>query len=128
MHQKNRYGTLATSVFDPLAEGRSLVINIDVQGVENFRRAARENPLLARHMATVFIAVPLPVLRDRMVKRRQDSEAEITRRLGTAERELKEAAKFDFIIKSRSKDQDFKALKAIWHKVTARVRRARAGE
>jgi len=124
VHQKNRYGTLATSVFDPLAEGRSLVINIDVQGVENFRRAARENPLLARHMATVFIAVPLPVLRDRMVKRRQDSEAEITRRLGTAERELLEAEKFDFKIESSSKDEDFKALTAIWRQVSERVRQA----
>ena len=124
VHQKNRYGTLASSVLGPLAEGRSLVINVDVQGVENFRRAARENPLLARHMATVFIAVPLPVLRDRMVKRGQDSEAEIDRRLGTAERELLEAEKFDFKIESSSKDQDFNALVAIWRQVSARVRQA----
>lgn len=126
VHQKNRYGTLATAVLEPLSQGRSLVINVDVQGVENFRQAARENPLLALHLGTVFIDVPLSILRRRMEKRGQDSAAEIAHRLGTAERELKEAAKFDFIIKSRSKDQDFKALKAIWHKVTARVRRARA--
>jgi len=124
VHQKNRYGTPASSVFGPLAEGRSLVINVDVQGVENFRQAARENPLLARHMATVFIAVPLPVLRDRMVKRGQDSEAEIARRLGTAERELLEAAKFNFKIESMSKDQDFKALLEIWREVSERVRQA----
>ena len=128
VHQKNRYGTLASSVLEPLAQGRSLVINVDVQGVENFRQAARENPLLALHLGTVFIDVPLSILRRRMEKRGQDSAAEIAHRLGTAERELQEAGKFDFIIKSRSKDQDFKALKAIWHKVTARVRRARAGE
>jgi guanylate kinase len=124
VHQKNRYGTPASSVFGPLAEGRSLVINVDVQGVENFRQAARENPLLARHMATVFIAVPLPVLRDRMVKRGQDSETEIVRRLGTAERELLEAEKFDFKIESSSKDQDFNALLAIWREVSERVRQA----
>jgi len=127
VHQKNRYGTLASSVLGPLAEGRSLVINVDVQGVENFRRAARENPLLALHMATVFIDVPLPILRERMVKRGQDSETEITRRLGTAERELREAGKFDFKIESRSKDKDFNALLAIWRKVSARVRKARNG-
>jgi guanylate kinase len=124
VHQKNRYGTLASSVFGPLAEGRSLVINVDVQGVENFRCSARENPLLARHMATVFIEVPLTVLRDRMVKRGQDSEAEITRRLGTAEGELREVGKFDFKIESRSKDKDFNALLAIWRKVSVRVERA----
>jgi len=127
VHQKNRYGTLASSVFGPLAEGRSLVINVDVQGVENFRVAARANPLLVMHLATVFIDVPLPILRDRMVKRGQDSEAEIAHRMGTAERELKEAGKFDFKLKSRSKEQDFKALLAIWRKVSARVRRAMAG-
>lgn len=126
VHQKNRYGTLASSVLEPLAQGRSLVINVDVQGVENFRQAARVNPLLALHMGTVFIDVPLAVLRRRMEKRGQDSAAEIAHRLGTAERELQEAGKFDFRIKSRSKEQDFKALQAIWRKVVARVRRSRA--
>jgi guanylate kinase len=128
VHQKNRYGTLASSVLEPLAVGRSLVINVDVQGVENFRRAARENPLLARHMATIFIDVPLPILRERMVKRGQDSEAEIAHRLGTAERELQEAGKFDFKIESSSKQEDFNALREIWSKVAARVRLATAGQ
>ncbi len=128
VHQKNRYGTLASSVFGPLAEGRSLVINVDVQGVEKFRVAALANPLLATHLATIFIEVPLPIMRERMVKRGQDSEAEIAHRMGTAERELKEADKFDFKLKSRSKEQDFKALLAIWRKVSVRVRRAMAGK
>jgi guanylate kinase len=121
---RNRYGTPASSVLDPLAQGGSLVINIDVQGVDNFRRAARANPLLARHMATIFIKVPLSVLRMRMVKRGQDSAAEIARRLRTAELELLEAGKFDFRIASHSKERDFKALLAIWRKVAARVRQA----
>jgi guanylate kinase len=122
VHQKNRYGTLASSVLEPLAQGRSLVINVDVQGVENFRHAAQGNPLLARHMATVFINVPIEELRRRMVGRGQDSEAEITRRLGTAERELREIEKFDYVIESRSREQDFKALLRILRKVQARVR------
>ena len=126
VHQKNRYGTLASSVLGPLAEGRSLVINVDVQGVENFHQAARANPLLAKHLATIFINVPLPILRKRMEKRGQDSEAEIMHRLGTAERELQEAGKFDFKIDSRSKERDFNALKIIWKKVVAWVRRATA--
>lgn len=126
VHQKNRYGTLASSVFEPLAHGRSLVINIDVQGVENFRQAACKNPLLARHLATVFLNVPLAELRKRMEKRGQDSDAEIVHRLGTAERELLEIGKFDYVIKSRSKEHDFRALLAIWHKVQTRVRKALA--
>jgi guanylate kinase len=124
VHQKNRYGTLASSVLGPLAEGRSLVINVDVQGVENFRMAARANPLLARHLATVFINVPLDELRRRMETRGQDSDEEIARRLGTAERELREIDRFDYVIASTTRDRDFKALLAIWRKVQARVRKA----
>lgn len=123
VHQKNRYGTLASSVLDPLAAGRNLIINVDVQGVDNFRRAAAANPLLARHMGTVFIDVPLEVLRARMVDRRQDSEAEIAHRLRTAEGELREAAKFDFRILSRSRDEDFAELQRIWHEVQTRAAR-----
>jgi len=124
VHQKNRYGTLASSVLGPLSEGRSLVINVDVQGVENFRMAARANPLLAQHLATVFINVPLDELRKRMETRGQDSDEEIARRLGTAERELREIDRFDFVIESTTRDRDFKALLAIWCKVQARVRKA----
>ena len=128
VHQKNRYGTLASSVLGPLAAGQSLVINIDVQGVENFRRAAQGNPLLARHMATVFINVPLDELRRRMVGRGQDSEAEIARRMGTAERELNEIGKFDYVIESRSRDEDFQSLLKILHAVQDRVRAALAAD
>lgn len=121
VHQRNRYGTLATSVLEPLSDGRSLIINIDVQGVENFRRAARENPLIARHLATVFISVPVPELRARMELRGQDSEAEIAHRLRTAELELLEAAKFDYHIVSRSKEDDFQSLLGIWKEARVRI-------
>lgn len=122
VHKKNRYGTLASSVLQPLEAGRSLIINVDVQGVRNFRAAAEGNPLLARHMATVFINVSLDELRRRMVQRGQDPQAEIDHRLETAERELLEAEKFDFRIESRSRDDDFRALLAIWEKVRDRLR------
>ena len=124
VHQKNRYGTLASSVMEPLAAGRSLIINVDVQGVGNFRRAAAANPLLARHLGTVFIEVPLAELRHRMETRGQDSEAEIARRLQTAERELEEAKSFDFRITSRGRDDDFNALLDVWHSVQRRVEAA----
>lgn len=121
VHQKNRYGTLASSVIEPLGAGGSLVINIDVQGVENFRKAAAGNSLLARHMGTVFIDVPLETLRARMVARGQDSPAEIEHRLRTAELELREAPKFDFTIASRSRDEDFSELLMIVETVRRRA-------
>jgi guanylate kinase len=121
VHKKNRYGTLAADVLGPLSEGRSLIINVDVQGVENFRRAAAANPLLKRHLATIFINVPLSELRARMVARGQDSEAEIEHRMQTAEMEQREAQKLDYQIHSSSREADFAALLTIWREVAARV-------
>ena len=120
VHKKNRYGTLASSVLDPLAAGRSLIINVDVQGVENFQRAAAGNALLAKRMGTVFINVPIPELRVRLGGR-GESEAEIAHRMETAERELKEIGRFDFVVESRDRETDFQALLAIWRQVQARV-------
>ncbi len=120
VHKKNRYGTLASSVLDPLAAGRSLIINVDVQGVENFQRAAAGNALLAKRMGTVFINVPIPELRVRL-GRRGETEAEIAHRMETAKRELKEIGKFDFVVESRDREQDFQALLAIWRQVQARA-------
>jgi guanylate kinase len=40
--RRHRYGTLASSVREPLARGQSLVINVDVQGVDAFRRGGRQ--------------------------------------------------------------------------------------
>jgi guanylate kinase len=124
VHQKNRYGTLATAVREPLRAGQSLIINVDVQGVENFRRAAAGDPLLAKHLAAVFINVPLPELRARMVTRGQDSAAEIERRMATAEQEQREAGKFDYQIHSTTREADFAELKRIWREVAARVARS----
>ncbi len=120
VHRKNRYGTLASSVLQPLAEGRSLIINIDVQGVENFRRAAQTDPLLAKHMATVYIDVPIPELRARLAGR-GETEAEIERRMITAVKEQEERDRFDHVITSSSKDADFAALQDIRQVVAARV-------
>jgi guanylate kinase len=116
----NRYGTLASSVLDPLAAGRSLIINVDVQGVESFRKAALENPLLAKRMGTVFINVPIPELRVRLTGR-GESEAEIAHRMETAERELLEIGKFDFVVDSSNREDDFAELLAIWRRVQARA-------
>lgn len=116
-----RYGTLKASVLEPLARGQNLVMSVDVQGVESFRRAARTNPLLARHMTTIFIVVDRERLVARMRARAQDGEDEIARRMATAEAELREAHKFDHRIESRTRDEDFAALLDILAKARAKV-------
>jgi guanylate kinase len=113
VHGKRRYGTLRRSVLEPLSQGCNLVMSVDVQGVESFRREAARNERLRRAMITVFILVDYERLLARMRLRGQDNEAEIARRMATAEAELREAGKFDYTIVSRSRDEDFAALLAI---------------
>ena len=104
------YGTLKSSVLEPLAAGRSLVMSIDVQGVQSVRRVATTDPRLHRALTTVFIRVDRERLIARMRARAQDHEDEIARRMATAEAELREASKFDHVIESRTRDEDFHAL------------------
>lgn len=120
-HEDRLYGTLRSSVIDPLEAGWNLVLNIDVQGVENFRRIAREHATLRAALTTVFIVVDPERMAERMRRRGQDGEQEIARRLRTAEVELREASKFDFRIESSSRDEDFHALLAIIDRVRPKV-------
>jgi guanylate kinase len=121
VHGERRYGTLAASVLDPLAAGQDLVMSVDVQGVESFRRAAASQPALRRAMTTIFIVVDHARLLARMTDRGHDDQAEIERRMSTAEKELREAPKFDHIIESRTRDEDFAALLAILEKARAKA-------
>lgn len=104
------YGTLKTSVIDPIVAGRSLVMSIDVQGVANLRRFATGNPHLHRALTTVFILVDRERLVARMRLRAQDHDDEIERRMATAEAEIRAANSFDFRLHSQTRDEDFAAL------------------
>lgn len=121
-HEDRLYGTLKSSVLDPLARGQNLVMSIDVQGVDSLRKVARDDVRLRRAMTTIFIIVDRERLIARMRARAKDHEEEIERRMATAEAELREAKKFDFTIESHTREDDFAALLAILAKAQARAR------
>jgi len=78
----NRYGTLRSEVERRLAAGRSVVLEIEVQGARQVRAAMRES-------VQVFIAPPDPaVLRARLLSRGTDSPEAIDLRLEVAAQEL----------------------------------------
>jgi guanylate kinase len=124
-HEDRLYGTLKSSVLEPLARGDSLIMSIDVQGVDSLRRVALTDERLRRAMTTLFILVDRERLISRMRERAMDHEDEIARRMATAEAELREAAKFDFVIHSHTREDDFAALLDIVEKAQARTRAAR---
>jgi guanylate kinase len=88
----NRYGTLREEVEDRLAEGRSVVLEIEVQGARQVRAAMPDS-------VQVFIAPPDPAaLRRRLEDRGTDSGEAIDERLRTAELELAAQQEFEHVV------------------------------
>jgi guanylate kinase len=86
----NRYGTLRSEVRKRLEAGRSVVLEIEVQGARQVRAAMRES-------VQVFIAPPDPaVLRRRLESRGTDSAEAIDARLEVAEQELAAQDEFPY--------------------------------
>jgi len=110
VHGHKKYGTLKSSILDRLLSGHDLIMSVDVQGVESFRKFALQNELIKKSMVTIFIVVDHDGLLDRMRVRGKDDEAEIANRMKTAEKELKEQDKFDYRILSKTRDEDFTEL------------------
>ena len=109
------YGTPKKSITDAFAKGGDLVLIIDVQGAKTWKKIAEENPELSENLITVFIAPPsIEELRSRLRGRGTESEDEIERRMKTAENELQQADSFDFLINSKSRDEDYAALGKIY--------------
>jgi guanylate kinase len=88
----NRYGTLRSEVDTRLSHGRSVVLEIEVQGARQVRASMPE-------AVQIFIAPPdAEALRERLAGRGTDSEGEIEARLKTAESELDAAPEFPHTI------------------------------
>jgi guanylate kinase len=87
-----RYGTLRSELERRLADGASIVLEIEVQGA----RQVKEQMPDARR---IFIAPPSEEdLRTRLVGRGTDDEAQRERRLATAKEELAAQDEFDIVV------------------------------
>jgi guanylate kinase len=84
----HRYGTLRSEVDERLGEGRSVLLEIEVQGARQVRSSMPE-------AVQIFIAPPeREALGERLRRRGTDSEEAIAARLETADRELAAASEF----------------------------------
>ncbi len=92
VHGRHRYGTPRRPVEQAVAEGRPVLLEIDLAGARQVRRTLPG----ARF---VFLAPPdWDTLVDRLVGRGTESAEERTRRLETAKRELAAESEFDVTI------------------------------
>ncbi|WP_420393322.1 guanylate kinase [Acuticoccus sp.] len=89
----NRYGTPRDFVDQELAEGRDVLFDIDWQGADQIRTT------LASDVVSIFVLPPSgDELRFRLVRRAEDDEATILRRLGNAREELGHYTDYDYVV------------------------------
>ena len=88
----NLYGVPKEQAVTALREGRDVIIKIDVQGAATIRKLAPE-------AVFIFLAPPdMPKLAHRLSARMTESEAALQVRLKTAEAEMEEMSKFEFVV------------------------------
>jgi guanylate kinase len=101
------YGTLRTPTEAALASGRSLILDIDVQGARQVRGAWAD----AVH---IFIVPPsVAVLEARLRARGTDSDEAIARRMRQVAQQLDGAREFDFLVVNDDIEVGHRCLQAV---------------
>ncbi|RAP30251.1 guanylate kinase [Candidatus Marinamargulisbacteria bacterium SCGC AG-343-D04] len=91
VHQA-KYGTLKSEVDRINSNNKIVLLEIDTQGAKKIKKAV-PNALF------IFIAPPsLDALNERLVNRNTESSEDLTKRLKTAEEEIKQTELYDFVV------------------------------
>lgn len=110
----NSYGTLKSEVLGKLADGKDVLLSIDVQGARVIREQAGFDPQLKRALVSVFLAPPsLKTLEERLQKRGTDSPPVIQKRLSAARQEIAQWRHYDYLIISTTIAEDLRRMLAI---------------
>jgi guanylate kinase len=103
----HRYGTLAGPIWDDLARGTDVVLEIDVQGASQIRDRFADAVL-------VFLAPPSEAELERRLRARgTEDDASIARRLEEARRELDQTGWFDHVVVNDQVDRAAEEVAAI---------------
>lgn len=103
----NYYGTPGASVLKRLSEGKDVILEIEVEGAGNAKRAIPEAIL-------VFLAPPSKtVLRERLTSRGTESADVIEKRMKIAERELSLAPNYSYIVVNDTVEDAVRRIEAI---------------
>ena len=103
----NMYGTPKDAVMKRLARGRNVILDIDVQGGLQVKKAMPEAVM-------IFLLPPsMEVLRERLVGRQTDAPEVIEKRLGKALNEIKLIGEYDYYIVNDDLDEAVNKAKSI---------------
>lgn len=88
----NYYGTLKSDVENRIADGKTVILVIEVKGAANIKKLYPES-------LSIFVMPPSDTeLESRLRGRQTESEADIVKRLDIAKSEMQESVNYDFII------------------------------
>lgn len=103
----NMYGTLRSEVARVLGEGKHVVMDIDVQGAQQFTRVFPQS-------VTIFVLPPsAEVLLERLRLRQSESKEQLTRRLQSALQELQFVDLYQYVVENDNLEQAVHRVSAI---------------
>jgi guanylate kinase len=103
----NYYGTRRELVDTRLAEGKDIVLDLDVVGGLNIKKATEKAVL-------IFVLPPsLKVLEERLRRRNTDEEQAIQKRLSNARTEINFAQKYDYVVVNEELEQTIGIIRRI---------------
>ena len=112
------YGTPQPPVEEALGAGRDMLFDIDWQGTQQLREAARED------LVSIFILPPSTrALEDRLAKRAQDPPEVVAERMSKAADEMSHWPEYDYVIVNDDLESSVTQVKAIL--AAERARRSR---
>lgn len=121
----NKYGTLRSEVLDRLAEGKDVVMDIDVQGANQVRTC--EDPAIQRALVDLFVMPPNErELEARLTGRGTDSEEVIALRLRNAIEETAHWPEYRYRLLSATREEDYSRFKALLLAERLRVSRLKS--
>jgi len=114
----NDYGTPRAPVEQALSDGCDVLFDIDWQGTQQLKQAARED------LVSIFVLPPTVAdLERRLRARAQDSDEEVARRMAKASDEMSHWAEYDYIIVNRDIDESVTQVESVL--AAERLRRER---
>ena len=120
------YGVPRQELLMQLAEGADLILNVDVQGVRNLLHLAPSIPELQRALVTVFVTpASLDELKRRLQNRGTEDASTLRQRMAHAEQELVTAKECDYLLISRTPEEDLNRLDQIYQAERCRTHRIR---
>jgi len=112
------YGTLKSTLIDNLSQGLDVLMDLDVQGAANMRRYLASpdcDPMLKQSYVDVFIEPPsIEILRERLIKRAEDSQDVIERRVVNAVGEIAHWADYKYIVINDQLNSAYDVLRSIY--------------